>query len=359
MSVSDKTLSLSPHALKAELLGFDPMIGRRLCADAEAGLLPHLHAVVADRKGEIILESYGSGPDENRGRPLGVVAFTGQTLHDLRSVTKSIVSLLYGIALEKGLVPRLDTPIVSLFPEYADLASDPERMKRTVEHALTMSLGLEWDETRPYTDAENSEIAMEPAPDRFRFVLERPLVAEPGTRWIYSGGATALIGEILQRGTGRSLVVLARDMLFHPLGISDFEWSAGKDGTLSPASGLRMTAPDLLKVGRLVLNNGMWEGRRIVPEAWITASLRPVIATDEGLDYGYFWFCGQAPVQALGGPSPWFAGFGNGGQRLWLCPRADVAAVVFSGNYDDRSAWIPPMRVWSEIILANLTDAGA
>ncbi|MFC6657202.1 serine hydrolase domain-containing protein [Roseibium salinum] len=202
-------------------------------------------------------------------------------------------------------------------------------------------------------------MAKEPAPDRFRYILERPLVAEPGTRWIYSGGATALIGEILQRGTGRSLVDLARDMLFHPLGISDFEWSAGKDGTLSPASGLRMTAPDLLKVGRLVLNNGIWEGRRIVPEAWITASLRPVIATDDGLDYGYFWFCGQAPVRALGGPSPWFAGFGNGGQRLWLCPRADVAAVVFSGNYNDWTAWIAPTRVWSEIILANLTDAGA
>ncbi|MDN3720052.1 hypothetical protein QW131_14785 [Roseibium salinum] len=155
MSVADKTLSLSPHALKAELFGFDPMIGRRLCADAKAGLLPHLHAVVADRKGEIILESYGSGPDEKQG----AAAWSGR-LHRSNTPRPSLrhqehrQPALRHCPGKKGLVPRLDTPILSFFPEYADLASDPERMKRTVEHALTMSLGMEWDETRPYTDAE-------------------------------------------------------------------------------------------------------------------------------------------------------------------------------------------------------------
>jgi len=357
MSDYEASISLSPHALTAEKLGFDPMIGRRLCAGVESGLLPHLHVVLAERRGETVLESYGSGPDENWGKPLGEVSFDAETLHDLRSVTKSIVSLLYGIALERGLVPRLDMPILDLFPEYKDLAADPERKKRTVEHALTMSLGMEWDETKPYIGPENSEIAMEMAPDRYRYILDRPLVAEPGTRWIYSGGATALVGEIVQRGTGKSLPEFARDTLFGPLGIDRFEWSAGPDGTHSPASGLRLTAPGLLKIGRMVLNNGMHDGRSIVPEAWITASLRPVIATSEGLDYGYFWFCGQSPIPVFGGPTPWFAGFGNGGQRLWLCPKADVAAVIFSGNYNNWSAWIPPTRVWSEIILRNFRGA--
>jgi CubicO group peptidase (beta-lactamase class C family) len=354
---SDAVLSLSPHTAAAERRGFDPRIGGRLCAGAEAGLLPHLHVVLAERGGETVLESYGRGPDENWGRPLGEVSFTADTLHDLRSVTKSIVSLLYGIALERGEVPKLDTPVLKLFPEYEDLAADPERRRRTVEHALTMSLGMEWDEIKPYTDPENSEIAMEIAPDRYRYILDRKLVAEPGSRWIYSGGATALIGEILQRGTAKKLSDYAREHLFEPLGISSFDWAAGRDGALSPASGLRLSANDLLKIGRLVLNDGLWNGRSIVPEAWLTASLRPVIATGEGPDYGYFWFCGQAPVPALGGPASWFAGFGNGGQRLWICPKADVAAVVFSGNYNNWNAWIPPARVWSEIILANLREA--
>jgi len=355
--VSSGELSLSPHALAAEQRGFDPSIGRRLCAGVEAGLLPHLHVVLAERGGETVLESYGSGPDENWGRSIGDVSFTADTLHDLRSVSKSIVSLLYGIALERGDVPKLDTPLLDLFPDYPDLAGDPKRRGLTVEHALTMTLGMDWDETRPYTDPENSEIAMEMAPDRYRYILERPFVAEPGTRWIYSGGATALVGEILQRGTGRKLPEFAREVLFAPLGIERFEWAAGPDGIHSPASGLRLAAPDLLKIGRLLLGNGLWQGHRVVPEAWLTASLRPVIATGEGPDYGYFWFCGQAPVPALGGPADWFAGFGNGGQRLWLCPRADVAAVIFSGNYNNWNAWISPTRVWSEIILANLKTA--
>lgn len=350
-------LSLSPHAAAAERRGFDTSLGRKLCAGAEAGLLPHLHVVIAERGGETVLESYGKGEDENWGRPIGEVTFGPETLHDLRSITKSIVSLLYGIALERGEVPTLDTPVLELFPEYADLAVDPKRMERTVEHALTMSLGMEWDETRPYTDPENSEIAMEMAPDRYRYILERPLVGDPGTRWIYSGGATALVGEILQRGTGQKLADYARERLFSPLGINQFDWSSGRDGAYSPASGLRLAAPDLLKIGRLVLDNGIWQGREIVPEAWIRASLQPIIETSEGPGYGYFWFCGQVPVPALGGPTRWFAGFGNGGQRLWLCPKADVAAVIYSGNYNDWSAWIPPTRVWSEIILANLREA--
>ena len=349
-----QALSLSPHALAAERRGFDTAIGRKLCAGVEAGLLPHLHVVMAERGGETILESYGSGPDENWGRPIGTVAFEADTLHDLRSVSKSIVSLLYGIALERGEVPKVNTPLLDLFPDYADLGGDPDRRQRTIEHALTMTLGMDWDEARPYTDPENSEIAMEMAPDRYRYILERPLVAEPGTRWIYSGGATALIGEILQRGTGQTLADYASAHLFASLGILRFEWNAGRDGTLSPASGLRLTAPDLLKIGRLILNNGVWNDHRVVPEAWLTASLRPVIATGEGPDYGYFWFCGQAPVPALGGPASWFAGFGNGGQRLWVCPKADVAAVSFSGDYNNWMAWIPPTRVWTEIILANL-----
>ncbi len=359
MPMSATGLSLSPHALKAEMLGFDPMIGRKLCMEADSGLLPQIHAVLADRKGEIVLESYGSGPDECMGRPIGDVTFDTATLHDLRSITKAIVSLLYGIALERGEVPRLDTPLLELFPEYGDLAADPERMRRTVEHALTMSLGMEWDEDRPYKDPQNGEVLMEMAPDRMRYVLERPLVAEPGTRWIYSAGATTLIGEILQRGTGRTLPEFAREALFEPLEITRFEWSAGRDGAPSAASGLRLTAPDLLKIGRMVLNDGLCQGRRIVPGAWLLASLRPVIATTEGPDYGYYWLCGQSQVPALGGSVEWFAGFGNGGQRLWLCPRADVAAVIFAGSYDDRSSRFVSERVWNDVILASLEEVRA
>lgn len=339
-------------AFATALPGLNPDIADKLAAGVASGLLPHLHAVVVERAGTPVLERYDQGIDETWGQPLGVVSFEPDTLHDLRSVTKSVVGLLYGIALDRGLVPAPAAPLLAQFQQYADLATDPTRQKLTVEHALTMTLGMEWDESRPYTDPENSEIGMENAADRYRYVLERPFVAEPGAQWIYSGGSVALVGALIEQGTGKSLPDFAREALFEPLGISVFEWSAGQDGVASAASGLRLTARDLLKIGRLVLGKGLFEGHRVVSEGWIDGSLRPIVPTGDGLHYGRLWFCGEA--LALGEDRRWFAGFGNGGQRLWLMPEADLAAVVFCGHYNIWDAWMTPTRIWREIVLANL-----
>ncbi|WP_421761625.1 serine hydrolase domain-containing protein [Devosia sp.] len=337
----------------AETAGFTPGLSRKLAAGVESGLLPYLHAVIVSREGGVVLEQYYSGADEDWGMPLGEVTFGPDVLHDLRSVTKSIVCLLYGIALDRGLVPALDSPIVLQFPEYADLADDADRQKISVEHAMTMSMGLEWDEDLPYTNPENSEIAMERAADRYRYILERPIVAAPGTRWIYSGGAVALIGALIARGTGMPLQRFAEEALFGPLGITHFSWAQGADGVASAASGLRLSARDLLKIGELLVAGGRLGERQIVPEAWIEASFTSAINAD-GLGYGRLWFIGETPVPALDGPGRWVAGFGNGGQRLWLCPAANTAAVVFAGHYNKPDAWVTPTRIWREIVLANL-----
>lgn len=329
-------------------------IERKLAAGIESGLLRGLHAVLVSRGGRLALEHYGEGPDESWGRPLGQVAFGPETLHDVRSVTKSVVGLLYGIALDRGLVPPPEAPLLARFPEYPDLAADPARARLTVGHALTMTLGLDWDEGRSYTDPANCEIAMERADDRYRFVLDRAVVAGPGTRWTYSGGAVALLGALIERGTGEPLPAFARAALFEPLEIGTFEWAAGRDGVASAASGLRLRARDLLRIGELVLGRGLWNGRHVVSEAWLDESVRPAIPTGDGLHYGRLWFLGQAPVPALAGSRPWIAGFGNGGQRLWLMPDADLATVILSGRYNHPDAWIAPTRVWREIVLANL-----
>ncbi|MFD2356796.1 serine hydrolase domain-containing protein [Nonomuraea ferruginea] len=177
---------------------------------------------------------------------------TAGTPHDVRSITKSVVALLYGIALESGLVPDPGERLLDQFPAHRDLAD----AALTVEHALTMTLGLEWDESVPYTSAANSEIAMEEAPDRYRYVLERPIVEEPGTRWSYCGGATALLGGIIARGAGRPLDEYARQVLFEPLGIGAFEWTKGADGVPLAAAGLRLTPRDLAAIGVMVLRGG-------------------------------------------------------------------------------------------------------
>jgi hypothetical protein len=139
------------------------------------GSLPNLHGVVVARHGKLVLERYLEGADECWGRSLGTVTFGPDVQHDLRSVSKSIVGLLYGIALADGLVPAIDRPLVDHFP-YPDLAADPQRRRMTIGHALSMTLGIAWDETLPYSDPRNSEIAMEMARDRYRFVLEQPIV---------------------------------------------------------------------------------------------------------------------------------------------------------------------------------------
>jgi len=164
-------------------------------------------------------------------------------LHDLRSVTKSIVGLLYGIALASGKVPAPEAPLLASFPEYAELAAAPGRDRLTIGHVLTMTMGTDWDETSlPYSDPRNSEIAMDMAPDRYRFVLERVVISEPGKYWHYNGGATALLGRIIAKGTGKPLTEFAREALFDTLGIGATEWFKGKDGEPIAASGLRNAA---------------------------------------------------------------------------------------------------------------------
>src|SRR5581483_6629688 len=217
--------------------GFSDDLNARLDKAIADKRIWNMHAVIVVRGGRLVLERYFDGEDNARGKPLGVVRFGPDTLHDLRSVSKSIVGLLYGIALAAGKVPSPEQPLMQSFPEYADLAADPARQRWTLHHVLSMTMGTDWDEQSiPYTNPANSEIAMDRAPDRYRYVLERPIVMEPGQRWTYCGGAAALLGRIIAKGTGKSLHDYAREVLFDPLGMGATDWYSGRDGELIAAS---------------------------------------------------------------------------------------------------------------------------
>jgi CubicO group peptidase (beta-lactamase class C family) len=322
----------------------------KIDAGVRSGQLRDLHVVLVARGDEILAERYYSGADASWGKPLGVIAFGPDTLHDLRSVTKSIVGLLYGIALARGLVPPPEAPLLAQFPQYSDLAADPQSARLTVLNALNMTLGMEWDEARPYNDPLNSEIAMERAPDRYRFILDRPIVSPPGERWTYSGGAVALLGFLIARGSGMTLPEFAYEALFAPLGLGEFEWAHGQDGVPSAASGLRLRPPDLLRIGQMALRGGAWNGRQIVPRAWLDSSFAPAIDIniEQHVRYGRLWYIGET------GARRWIAGFGNGGQRLYAIPELDVACVVFCGAYDQPDQNVTPGRIWREIVIASL-----
>ena len=275
--------------------GFAGDLGARLDKAISDKRIWNLHGVVVVRNGRLVFERYFEGEDTARGsRPVGLVSFKPDTLHDLRSVTKSIVVLLYGIALAAGKVPAPEDQLMRSFPEYADLAADPERSGWTLHHVLSMTMGTDWNESMSYTDPANSETAMDMAPDRYRYILYRPLVTEPGKRWVYNGGATALLGRLIAKATGQSLHEYARETLFDPLGIGPTDWYADKSGELFAASGLRMTPRDLARIGELMLRGGAWDGRAVVSGEWIARCTTPVVPIDDKVQYGYQWYGGAS-----------------------------------------------------------------
>jgi CubicO group peptidase (beta-lactamase class C family) len=332
--------------------GFVPDIEARLdklIGDKRAW---NLHGVVIAREGRLVLERYFEGEDETRGRRIGKVSFSAATLHDMRSVTKSVVSLLYGIALEQQKVPPPEAPLLASFPQHANLA-DAGRERLTIHHALNMTMGTEWDELGiPYTDPANSEIAMDRAADRYRYILERRAIEEPGRRWTYSGGATALLARIIADGTGKPLHEFAREVLFGPLGLGPTAWATDANGEAIAASGLRMTPRDLARIGMMMAGGGMVGSRLVVPARWIARSTEPVVTAGDFWRFGYHWYIGD--VAFVSRFERCWGAFGNGGQRLWVLPSLQIAVAITAGNYNTRDHWVPPTRVLYEVVLASL-----
>ena len=159
-----------------------------------------VHAILIERRGQLIYEQYFDGFDERWGLPLGRVAMKADTKHDLRSLTKSVVSALVGIAHGEGAIPSLDQPVIKWFPEYADLDT-PERRRVTLAHVLSMTSGFEWNEEVPYNDPRNDEIRMTRDPQPLRYALSRPFRVDPGSDFNYNGGLTHVLAAVLERAT--------------------------------------------------------------------------------------------------------------------------------------------------------------
>lgn len=340
--------------------GFAPDIEARLDKLIAENRAWNLHGIVVLRNDRLVLERYFEAEDNARGRPLGKVAFKPETQHDLRSCSKSIIGLLYGIALHQGKVPPPEAPLFAAFPEYADLAGKEGRDRLKIQHVLTMTMGTDWDESSlPYSDPRNSEIAMDNAPDRYRYILERRVVDTPGARWTYCGGATALLARIISKGTGKALHAFARENLFDPLGMGATEWATGPDGEPFAASGARMSVRDLARIGLMMLHGGKVGDRAVVPGDWVTRCITPAISADEVRRYGYQWFVldigfGKPKGWAVGRLERMWMAQGEGGQRLFIVPALQLVIAITAGNYGTEDQWMPPTRVLREVVLASI-----
>lgn len=302
-----------------------------------------MHAVLVAKDGGAVYEEYFAGEDvHGRDGALGRVAFDRETRHDLRSVSKSVVSLVLGTVLGEDTL-ALDRPILEHFPEYREVAA-PGWGAVTLRHVLDMTSGVAWSEAGSYDGAGNDGSRMGRSADPTRFVLQRPVLRTPGSTWNYSGGNTHLLMEVIQRRAGRPFLEVAREALFTPLGVTDVEWMPYEGNDLPDAdSGLRLRPMDLLALGLLVEGSGAWRGRQIVPAAWIEASWRPNVTTTDSpvelgadgtltLSYARQWWHATYDLPYGRVTAHW--ALGNGGQLLLVVPAARLVVVVTGGRYD-------------------------
>jgi len=321
-------------SMKSESM--DPVMIQNLAYAIHKGVYPNIHSLLIARNEKLVYEKYFDGYELIESDP-PLKHFTKDNLHDLRSVTKSITSACVGIAIAQGKIRSVDQKAFEFFPEYSKQDTGL-KSAITIKHLLMMASGLLWDENVPYTSNENTEIQMDDSGDPLKFILERPMQDTAGKSWNYSGGATQLLGCIIEKATGEKLDEFAKKFLFEPLGIKKFYWRKFAGIDLSAAAwGLRLRPRDMLKFGLLYFNNGKWNDKQIIPAGWVEESLRSQIQRDSvGGGYGYqFWtWTGEIfdrPVQ-IG------AAVGNGDQDIIIDKKNGLLIVATAGNYNKKIA---------------------
>ena len=296
------------------------------------GTYPNIHSLHIVRNNKLVYENYWPGKDEIWGNDLGIRLHDRDSLHDIRSISKSVVSACVGIAIQQGKIKSIDQKVFDFFPEYKKLDTGLIS-SLTIKHLLTMSSGLVWNEEVPYDNPENSEIRMTRSSNPVEYVLSQPLEFQPGVSWKYNGGTTQLLAAIIEKATGKKVDQFAKEYLFQPLGIKQFEWTK-YPGTDQPAaaSGVRLRSRDLLKFGLLYNNNGSWNGKQIISKDWIEESFQSHVQRPDGGAYGYQFWLWQDTINNKS--TSFIACVGNGDQRVFFDKTHHMVVVTTAGNYN-------------------------
>jgi len=267
----------------------------------------NLHSLLIVRNGCVVADAY-------------IHPFSQNSKHVLHSATKSIVSALVGIAIDKGYVESVNQPVLGFFPERTVATLDSRKRAMTLEHLLTMATGWEWQDS--YENKWLSTTQMQLSPDWIQHMLDLPMVEQPGTQFEYCNGASFLLSAIIQEATGMSTLAFAEKYLFGPLGISDETWLSNPQGVPIGYGRIWMNPRDMAKIGYLYLNKGLWAGQQLISSAWIEASTRQHFSFPDGEGYGYQWWVeGSGIYKAMG-----FAG-----QRIIVLPEQDMVVVFTAG----------------------------
>lgn len=246
-------------------------------------------------------------------------------LHTLQSVSKTVTSVVIGVALTRGDFPSIDTPVLSFFDTTRVANIDEFKREMTVRHLLTMTTGLDYDE-------DTDVVALEGSQDWVAHTVGKPMLEAPGTRFNYDSGGTQLLSEIFFVATGRDIEEYAAEHLFGPLGITSWFWKRTPEGRIDTLGGLYLAADDLARIWQLFVQGGSWDGRQIVGEDWVQASVTPAVAVDSGQSgeqYGFKWWL---PPHPLDPERVLWVGKGFGGQYPVAAPDEELVVVIYQWN---------------------------
>ncbi len=321
--------------------GIDTVFISNLIDSIEKGIYPNIHSLLILRNNKLVFERYFSGEDAIAGKgKVGLRHHQVDSVHDIRSITKSIIGLAILIAYDKGLIKSLDEPVFNYFPEFKQYKTDTKGAI-TIRHLLTMRHGLDWNEKISYSDTTNSEIQMNRSNDPIDYFLSKKTVNPPGTVFNYSGGCPQTLAAIIKKQSGLEIDEFVAQTLFKQLGISTFEWIKGKHGLPYGASGLRMRSRDLAKIGLLYLNEGKWNEDQLIPSKLINEAQQLQVNIEPDFGYGYqVWI----PTDTIKGrPFTTTEASGNGGQIIAINKTFNTVIVITAGNYNRRDmTWVAP-----------------
>lgn len=289
---------------------------------------PQLHGILIARHGKLVLEEYFHG--ENRDKP-----------HETRSAAKSLTATLFGAAMQAGLPVSTSTHVYSAMNGGTFPAGlDPLKRSLTVESLLTMSSGLDCDDSDPSSTGYEDKMTQDPQrPDIYANTLALKMIRSPGTKWAYCSVGANMVGGVLTRATHQTLQVLFQDLLAKPLQINRYYLALQPTGEPYMGGGVRLLPRDFMKLGQLLMDGGTWHGRRILSRNFSARASSPLVKTGGRIpSYGYLWWIVDFPYK--GGTIRTFDALGNGGQEIIAIPKLDMVVALYAGSYaDDSNSW--------------------
>ena len=325
-------------------VGMDSLLIKHLINCIYANKYGQVHSILIFKDNLLVFEEYMEG---NRFKWDGPnhygekIQWAQDDMHDIMSCSKSITSATIGIAVDQGYIKSVHESIFNYLPGHQQFKTNGKE-KITIEHLLTMTSGLKWDEWKDHGTSANDidRIYFECSQDPVKCILEKELLHTPGEKFTYNGGGTIILGEVLKHATKMNIGDYSDKHLFTPLGIDSVYWYQFKNGTYACDGSIKMTPRDMLKFGIAFLDDGTWNDQRIISKEWVEKS-KTTYGNNTGINipiddsgrngYAYSWWTNEIP--GGGKSAKLFQASGWGGQEIIVMPGFNMVVVFTGGNY--------------------------